>query len=140
MIATHNHLKLVAIVFTLALLFQNCKVYQSKTISVDEAASSLKRVKVKSITNETYKFKSLEKRDNQLYGFTRNKSKTAKLLSDQIIETSLSKNQVKILLTEKQVNEIHLINQGLSDFLTVISIPVGVYIGGILIIIVSHVF
>ncbi|MCZ6703894.1 MAG: hypothetical protein O6940_12760 [Ignavibacteria bacterium] len=123
---THHHLKWIALTLSALFLLQSCKVYQSKTVTVNEAILSTERVKVNNFNNESYKFERLYKENEQLYGYTKRGSSTAKKLTEQIVKSQL--NYVIILLSEKTIKEYHLQNKTLSTILTV-AIPVTVIIG-----------
>ena len=121
---TRLNLKLITLLLSSALLFQSCKVYEGKTVTVDEALQFPGRVKIKTINNDTYKFENLKKEEGQLYGIAKKKSKTSKDLLDKIINENSNNKYVKILLTEELVQEIHLQNKTISTILTVIGIGV----------------
>jgi len=121
-----NKLKWIALTLSALFLLQSCKVYHSKTVTVNEAILSTKRVKVNNFNNESYKFESLYKENEQLYGYTKIKSSTAKKLTEQIVE--MNEKFVKILLSEKKIKEYHLQNKNLSTVLSV-AIPVAVASG-----------
>ena len=121
-----NKLKWIALTLSALFLLQSCKVYQSKTVTVNEAILSTERVKVNNFNNESYKFESLYKENEQLYGYTKIESSTAKKLTEQIVKSQL--NYVIILLSEKTIKEYHLQNKNLSTVLSV-AIPVAVASG-----------
>ncbi len=122
----HNNLKWIALTLSALFLLQSCKVYQSKTVTVNEAILSTERVKVNNFNNESYKFERLYKDNEQLYGYAKRWSSTAKKLTEQIVKGQL--NYVIISLSEKTIKEYHLQNKTLSTILTV-AIPVVVVIG-----------
>lgn len=109
---TKSNFKLIAIMLSIVLLFQNCKAYQNKTVTEENAVLVSKRVKVKTFNNETYQFESLRKEDGKLIGVANRKSETAKKLTDKIIMDNPSSKYVKILLTDNLVKEIHLQRKG----------------------------
>jgi hypothetical protein len=106
----------------LAVIFmvQSCSVYHSYTVTTDEAISSSKKIKVKSVTETSYKFNSLEIVEGQLYGIAHKKSKTAKVLSKQIVQ--YQSDNVKILLTKDQVNEIYIEDKMRSGILSILGV------------------
>ncbi len=135
-----NKLKWIALTLSALFLLQSCRVYHSKSVTVDEAILSAEKVKLKNFNEDTFKFDKLQKEDGQLYGIARRGSKTAQLLSEQIVnEIIITKYQssgkfVKILLLENTIKEYHLTNNTLSALLT-IGFPfalVGVFFGLIL--------
>ena len=128
-----NHLKLISLLLSFTFILQSCKVYQSKTVTVDEAVQSKNRVKIISNRNETYKFKVLQKENDQLFGVTKKNSSTAKNLTFQKFENTGNSKNVKFLLPYSIVKEIHLQNKTLSTIIT-IAIPVVIVVTTIYII------
>jgi hypothetical protein len=88
------------------LLLQSCKVHQTKSMTSDEAIEFQRNVKIKTTTNETYKFESLQKEDGKLYGIAKSNSRTAKKLNDQIVKSDSNNEFVKILLPDDFIAEI----------------------------------
>lgn len=125
LIMKSNNLKWITVALSTLLLLQSCKVYHSKTVTVDEAIVSQKRVLVKNGIDETYKFDRIEIENDILYGITTRNSPTAKKLSKQVIEENLNGKFVKIRLPEKDIKEYRLQNRSLSTILT-IAIPITV--------------
>ena len=123
-----KHLKLIALFFSFTFLLQSCKVYQTKTVTVDEAIQSSKRVKINTFRNDTYKFEELRKDDGKLYGITKKKSGTAKDLSFQGYEENANSKYVKILLPDTIVKEVYLQNKTMSTVIS-IAVPLLIIIG-----------
>ena len=123
-----HHLKWIAIILSTLLVFQSCRVYHSKSVTVDEAILSKKRVKVKNFDNDTFKFEELQREDGQLYGITKKTSNAAKKLDYQFVDENLSEKYVKILLPEHTIREYHLQNKTMSTLITIL-IPVTLLIG-----------
>jgi hypothetical protein len=123
-----KHLKLIALLLSVVFLLQSCKVYQTKTVMVDEAIQSSGRVKVNSFRNDTYKFDKLGLEDGKLYGITKKKSLTAKKLSFQNHKDINNSKYLKILLPDNIVKEIHLQNKTMSTVVS-IAIPLIIIIG-----------
>lgn len=126
-----TNLKWIAYALAALMLMQSCRVYHSKTSTVDEAVMSQKRVKIKSQIDQTYTFNYLIKEGGQLYGITKRKSETAKKLFAQINEDKSFDKFVGILLPNENIKEIHVHNKTLSTILS-IGIPV-VIVGGIIV-------
>ena len=125
----NDNLKLVSILLLIVFLFQNCVVYHSKTTTLDEAVHSGQRVKIITKNSNTYKFKSLQKKDGQLVGLLKKNSSTVKKF-DTFQDTIKYKHHfVPVLISENSIKEIHLKNKTLSTILS-IGIPVTI-IGGI---------
>lgn len=108
------------------LVFQSCRVYHSKTATVEEATLFSQHIKIRSTSDETYRFKTLLREDGKLYGITWRKGSTAHKLSEQIVLVSVSgkdKDEVKILLDENTIKEYHLQNKTMSILIPIL-IPV----------------
>lgn len=89
------------------LIFQSCKVHQTKAIKSDEAIEFQRNIKIKTTTNETYKFESLQKEDGKLYGIAKSNSRPAKKLKDKIIKSASNNKFVKIILPDNFISEIY---------------------------------
>ncbi|TDI79992.1 MAG: hypothetical protein E2O83_03655 [Bacteroidetes bacterium] len=113
---TLHRLKWIALTLSTLLVFQSCRVYHSKTVTVDEATLLSQHIKIKTTSNETYKFHRLLREDGKLYGITWRKGSTARKLSEQIVLFSAGKDkdEVKILLDENTIREYHLQNKTMS--------------------------
>jgi len=131
--AIRKYLKLIILFFSFTFLLQSCKVYHTKTVTVDDAILSSKRVKINSFRNDTYKFDELGIEEGKLYGLTKKKSLTAKKLSFQNYKVIDNSNYVKIWLPNSIVKDIHPQNNTMS---TVVSIgfPLLIIIGALAII------
>lgn len=138
------YLKVSPILLSIILLVQSCAVYDSVPITAQEAIDSYQnrkyqkfwKVKIISETNE-YKFKYLVEQDGNIYGVVKDNSKTAKLLSNQVVDSInlIHKkygfnNHIKIPLTNEQAREVYLIDKGktIRNGLLV-GIPVGIGVG-----------
>ena len=124
--------KSLPFILTFVILFQSCRIYNSKTSTKEDAILSENKVKVKSTTNVSYRFEKLFEEETQLYGIAkRQSSKSKQVYNDNIVnENKLDKN-VKILLTDDLVNEIHLYSKGKSTAVGILGIG---YIGVLLIV------
>ena len=124
--------KSLPFILTFVILFQSCRIYNSKTSTKEDAILSENKVKVKSTTNVSYRFEKLFEEETQLYGIAkRQSSKSKQVYNDNIVnENKLDKN-VKILLTDDLVNEIHLYSKGKSNVVGILGIG---YIGVLLIV------
>ena len=121
----HNPLKWIAITLSTLLVFQSCRVYHSKTATVEEATLFSQHIKIRSTSDETYRFKTLLREDGKLYGITWRKGSTARKLSEQIVLVSAGKDkdEVKILLDENAIREYHLQNKTMSILIPIL-IPI----------------
>jgi len=113
----YHGLKWIALTLSTLFLLQSCSVYNSKTATVDEVILSGKSVKVKCHNDDIYKFEKLIREDGEIYGIAREKGKTARKMSGQIIDGYLDDKQVKILLSENTIKECHLHNKDLSNLI-----------------------
>jgi hypothetical protein len=106
-------------VLTLSTLFllQSCSVYNGKTATVDEIILSGESVKVKCHNGDIYKFEKLVREDGEIYGIAYDKGRTARKMSEQIVDRNLDDKLVKIVLSENTIKECHLQNKGLSDLI-----------------------
>jgi|OpeIllAssembly_1097287.scaffolds.fasta_scaffold377651_1 hypothetical protein len=118
---TKSSLKLITLLLSI-LLFQSCKIYQSKPITSDEAVEFQRNVKIKTTTNETYKFESLQKEDGKLYGIAKSNSRTAKKLKDRIIKSDSNGKFVKILLPDNFIDKIYYQDKTMSTVSTILDI------------------
>lgn len=117
--------KLLLLLLSSILLFQSCKIYDSKSSSKEDALLFAGKVRVKSVSNTSYKFEKLVEEDNQLYGIGKRVSNKSKILyTDNIVNQNKNDKNVKILLTDNLVNEIHLYNKGKSSALKILGIGV----------------
>jgi hypothetical protein len=103
---TKPNLKLIILLLSV-LLFQSCKVHQTKSITSDEAIDFQRNVKIKTTTNETYTFESLQKEDGKLYGIAKSNSRTAKKLKDKVIKSDSKNKFVKVILPDDFIAEIY---------------------------------
>ena len=117
-----TNLKWIAIALSVLMLMQSCKVYHGKTATVDEAVLSQKRVIAKNFINRTYRFNNLQKVDDKLYGKAKRSSKTAKDLSDWIIEDKSDEKWVVIELRERTIKEYRIQNKTLGTILTIATV------------------
>ena len=118
----HHHLKWIAITLIILLVFQSCRVYHSKTATVEEATLFSQHIKIRSTSDETYRFKTLLRGDGKLYGITWRKGSTANKLSEQVVLVlGKDKDQVKILLDENTIREYHLQNKTMSILIPILS-------------------
>lgn len=111
---TNSNLQLVAVLLSIVLLLQSCKVYRSETATIDDALRFSKNIKVVSATNEIYKFKSLQEEDGKIYGIVNKNSKTAKKLANQIVTNNNPRSLVKIFLLKENIKEIYLQNKSMT--------------------------
>jgi len=63
-----KHLRTIASILILLMLFQSCTVYKKTTITLDQAAQKESKVKVKIINNETLKFNRISRENGNFFG------------------------------------------------------------------------
>ncbi len=113
-----KHLKMLSLIMSLTILVQSCVAYHSSAASIDEAVQSNGKIKLKA-TEDTYVFQELQRENGNIYGITKRKSVTADLLSSQIVADTKDQKNVKILLRDDQLNNIHLQNKTMSTLATI---------------------
>ena len=135
-----KYLKPIALFLAVTFLVQSCvTIYHAKSATIDEALyqskkprhKTFKNIKVKSSTKEVYKFKSLIKEEDKIYGIAHKNWKASELLSNQIVQ--YQDDKVKILLTEEQINEIYLKNNTFSTIASVGTIIIVASVVGVLV-------
>ena len=81
--AIKKQIKLMALIFSVTMLFQNCKAYYVESVTLEQAVNEHKRAKVETLTMQTYKFQSISVENNQYYGVNKVKGETVKTPIDQ---------------------------------------------------------
>ncbi|MDU8885227.1 hypothetical protein RXV94_03580 [Yeosuana sp. MJ-SS3] len=104
--------KLIALILCMLILFQGCTVYKSVPISLEQAVKNESKVRVKTKSNEKFKFNRIGEEDGNFYGV----KKTNNV-------------EVKTLLDEEYINTINEKDKTLS---TVLSIGIPLVIIGVL--------
>lgn len=132
MMRTSRKLKFIAVLMSVIVLFQSCKVYHIQNVKVEEALLSQKRVKVIAVNNDKYFFKKLFFKEGNIYGVTKIHSVTAKKLDSKIEICSLNDKMAKIILDKNNIKEIYLQNEKLSLVLSILG-PIVVVSGIVLI-------
>ena len=117
-----SNLGLITILLSSIILLQSCSAYKSSSVSSEDAVLVSKKVKIKTTTNQFYKFENLQKEDGLLIGVAKRKSKTAKALMDKIITKDPNSKFVKILLPENFISEVHLESKTQSIIATTLGI------------------
>ncbi len=119
-----SKLNYVTLLICSLLLFQNCRVYNSKSVTIDDAAQYPGRVKIKTASNNTYKLENIKSEEGNYYGIVKKNSKAAKDLLEHIINKNPTNKYVQILLTEDLTKDIHIQSKGKSTALSVIGITI----------------
>ena len=127
--------RFLAIAIAMSILFQSCKVYHKQNVTLHEAVSSEKKVKIVLLNNEKYAFCKLVYKQEQLYGITKINSRAATSLDTLMVGCTLDGKIAKIKLNENTIKEIHLYNKTLSRAISIagpviiVVVIVGVIIG-----------
>lgn len=99
------------VLLTFSVLFQGCKTYYDQNVSINEAVSSEKKVKVELINSEKYTFCKLMYKEEQLYGITKINSKAAKSLDTLMVGCTVDGKIAKIKLNKTFIKGIYLMNK-----------------------------
>lgn len=118
----NQRVKQFAALLTILVLFQNCSIYRAKESAIDEATSFPGKVKIKTSTNEAYKFERLMQEDGKIYGVAKKNSKAVKKLKDNVVPESLDNKFIKVNLPDNFIESIHLKNKALSTGLGVLGV------------------
>jgi len=109
-----KQIKHLAVLFASLILLQSCVVaYHGTNVSLEQAAQQDSKVKVKTITNETYEFRHIVFEDGKFYGVQKRGSE-----------------MVNIPLEVNELNMVRLHDKTMS---TVLSITIPVVLIGVLI-------
>ena len=111
-----THLKAIALFLSVLIIFQGCTVYKSANVTLDEASKSEIKVKVRTKTNETIKFKRIGFENGHYYGVQ-----------------NIYGDMIKTKIDEKKVEKVQLKDKSLSAVLS-IGIPL-VLIGAVIVIV-----
>jgi hypothetical protein len=127
--------RFLAIVIAMLILFQSCKVYHKQNVTINEAVSSEKKVKVHLSNNKKYAFCKLIYKQGQLYGITKINTAAATSLDTLMVGCTVDGKVAKIKLNENTIKEIHLYNKTISRIISIagpiviVVVIVGVIIG-----------
>ncbi len=78
--AIDKQIKLISLLLSVLILFQSCRVYRHKPVSLDEAVVAQKRVKIKTEEGKTLKFKKVVFEDGKFYGVNKNRGEIEKTI------------------------------------------------------------
>lgn len=123
-------MKKLSLLILCMVLFQSCKIYDSKSSTKEDALLFAGKVKVKSVSNTSYKFDKIIVEEDNLFGIGKRLSAKSKLsYNNNIVNENPTDKYVKILLTDNLVNEIHLFNKGKTNTMKAVGFgAIGVYI------------
>jgi hypothetical protein len=74
--------RFIALLFMVLTLSQSCRVYQQKSVTIEEAVKERKRVKIKMKDKKVYKFKRIEYEKSVFFGIKKVKGKIVKIPID----------------------------------------------------------
>ena len=107
-----TYIEHLVLIFITLILLQSCVVYEKSSVSLEWAAQQERKAKVKTINNQTYKFKLIRFENDQFYGLQK--------VNGEIIQTPLEADKL---------NKIQLQNKSTSTtatFTTVLGSLIGV--------------
>ena len=111
---TFKFLKPVALILTIAISFQCCKVYYKEPVSIDEAMNNkLKMVKIITIDDRELRFDSIYYKNDKLCGLLRAK-----------------KGKSEVLIKEESIKEIYFLNPNKSagfTLLLIVGVPIAFF-------------
>lgn len=97
-----NRLKIVAIFFSVLMLFQSCIAYKSTIVSLNEASKSKSdKVKIETNNGQTLKFKEIKYENGNYFGLSKSQGKWVK---NRIYEDKI--NNVRLYVTDKTLTYI----------------------------------
>ncbi len=82
-------IKTFAIFFFIITLLQSCVAYQNTPVSLVEAEQSKKRVKIKTNSNQTYRFEQIVLDQEQFYGLKKEKGEMVRIVISDYNEVFL---------------------------------------------------
>ncbi len=130
---TALHFKFPAILFGFFILLQSCTVYHSTSTDIGHAVQSQNKVKVKTNSKESYKFKKIIEKDNLYYGIAKANSNPVMNYSGKEKVELYSKNLNSYPIELQNIKEIYTKNRELSTILS-IGIPVVIVTTAIIVI------
>ena len=108
-----KYMESLVLLFTILMFFQNCIVYEKSSVSLEWAAQQERKAKVKTINNQTYKFKLIRFKNDQFYGLQK--------VNGEIIQTPLDADKLnKIQLQNKSTSTTATITTVLGSLIGVI--------------------
>lgn len=109
--------KFLILTLAIFLLLQSCHVYKKVPLSLDEAVAANRIVKVTTVDNRKFIYHKIEKADSTYYGV-----KTVK------------RQDVRVLIRQKDVQSIRAVDKGASTLLTAVAVVVPIAIAALLVI------
>ena len=87
-----KQIKTVSLLFVILIILQSCTTYKITSVSLDQAAKTENKVKIKTKSNNTLKFKKVDFEGGKYYGIKKVKGDIVKI---PLEESNLSSIQVK---------------------------------------------
>jgi len=104
--AIKQHLKQVALILSMLILFQGCTIYKSTPVSIDEASRMDNAVRVITTNNEKLKYDKIIKENGSYYSVK--KERTADVIAP---------------IDALQIKEVKVKDKTATGILTLVSIP-----------------
>lgn len=111
-----KQVKTIALMISVLMCFQSCKVYYRDSVSLEQAVNENKRTKLETKNNQTFVFKSIIKEKDQYFGLKKEKGEI-----------------IKVQIYQKDIEKLRLQNKSLSTISTISIIlltTLGLFIGG----------
>jgi len=111
-----KQIRTVSLLFVILIIIQSCTAYKIASVSLDHAAKTQNKVRIKTNSNNTLKFKKVDFEDGKYYGIKK-----------------VNGDVVKIPLEEINLSSIQLKDKTSSTILTILAaIPGAILIAGII--------
>jgi hypothetical protein len=111
-----KQIRIVSLLFVIAMILQSCTAYKITSVSLDHAAKTEKKVKLKTKSNNTLKFEKVDFEDGKYYGIKK-----------------VNRDVVKIPIEESNLSSIQVKDRTSSTILTILAaIPGAILISGII--------
>lgn len=113
--------KLIALLLSITFLLQSCSVYQNKTISLERAIKTKRKVKIHTNTGDVYKFQKIIEKEGQFYGIIKEKENWFEF-GDRTLFVGNNIEKYKIPIESESIKEIHPKNWPISTLINIVSI------------------
>lgn len=113
--------KLIALLLSITFLLQSCSVYQNKTITIEQAIKTKRKVKVQTNTGLVYKFQKIIEKEGQFYGIVKEKE-TWLGFGDHALIVSNEHEKYEVPIVLHNIKEIHQKNWPISTLINIVSI------------------
>ncbi len=110
-----NHIRQTALFLTIPILFQCCKIYDKKTVTIEDAIgrdfNKTKRIMIEMKTGEKIKVDSLFYKNDELFAIKSSKEK----VYDELKRNYVTKTNVyELRIIEEDILKIRIYNKGKS--------------------------